>query len=131
MKTLKRIVRILDQVTDACLFLIFFLCFLMGLYALYDGYLVYMNSNYTSLLKYKPGDESDADTNKKITDDMVAWLTLDDTNVDYPVMQGEDNNEYLNKDPVGDYSLSGSIFLDSRNASDFSDFYSFIYGHHM
>lgn len=131
MKTLKRIVRILDKVTDACLFLIFFLFFLMGLYALYDSYLVYMNANDTSLLKYKPGYESDADTDKKITDDMVAWLTLDDTNVDYPVMQGEDNNEYLNKDPFGDYSLSGSIFLDSRNASDFSDSYSLIYGHHM
>ena len=37
---------------------------------------------------------------------MVAWLTVDDTNIDYPVMQGEDNNEYLNKDPFGDYFFS-------------------------
>lgn len=62
---------------------------------------------------------------------MVAWLTVDDTNIDYPVMQGEDNNEYLNKDPFGDYALSGSIFLDSRNDPEFKDYYSLIYGHHM
>ena len=38
---------------------------------------------------------------------------------------------FLNKDPFGDYSLSGSIFLDSRNNADFSDHYNLVYGHHM
>ena len=46
-------------------------------------------------------------------------------------MQGRDNNEYLNKNPFGKYALSGSIFLDSRNKSDFSDDFSLLYGHHM
>lgn len=46
-------------------------------------------------------------------------------------MQGEDNMEYLNKDPYGDYSLSGSIYMDSRNTSDMSDDYLLLYGHHM
>lgn len=58
-------------------------------------------------------------------------MTIDDTNIDYPVMQGEDNNEYLNKDPFGNYALSGSIFLDRRNNPEFKDYYSLIYGHHM
>lgn len=66
-----------------------------------------------------------------IQGNMVAWLTVDDTSIDYPVMQGETNEEYLNKDPYGNYSMSGSIFLDSRNAGDFTDDYSLIYGHHM
>ena len=48
-----------------------------------------------------------------------------------PVMQGKDNYEYLNKDPYGEFSLSGSIFLDARNDLDFEDDYSLIYGHHM
>ena len=56
---------------------------------------------------------------------------MDDTNIDYPIMQGEDNTAYLNKDPYGKFSLSGSIFLDSRNNSAFTDEYSLIYGHHM
>ena len=98
---------------------------------IYDSYMVYQQATDNSILKYKPGYETDDETNKKITGNMVAWLTIDDTNVDYPVMQGEDNNEYLNKDPFGDYALSGSIFLDSRNDPEFKDYYSLIYGHHM
>ena len=46
-------------------------------------------------------------------------------------MQSSDNIRYLNTDPFGSYSLSGSIFLDCRNAADFSDPYSLVYGHHM
>ena len=61
----------------------------------------------------------------------VAWICFEDSGVDFPVLQGEDNFVYLNRDPYGEFSLSGSIFLDCRNAPDFSDPYSVIYGHHM
>lgn len=130
MKRLKKIVRFLDNLTDKGMFLIFLLFFLIGMYALYDSYMVYNAANDESILKYKPGYEKD-DPEKEIKGNMVAWLTMDDTSIDYPVMQGEDNSEYLNKDPYGEYSLSGSIFLDSRNTSDLTDEYSLIYGHHM
>jgi sortase B len=46
-------------------------------------------------------------------------------------MQGRNNKEYINKDPFGNFSLSGSIFLDCRNSTEFSDPYSLLYGHHM
>ena len=46
-------------------------------------------------------------------------------------MQGESNLTFLNRDPYGNFSLSGSIFLDSRNSPDFTDGYSLLYGHHM
>lgn len=39
--------------------------------------------------------------------------------------------EYVNKDVYGDFSLSGSIFLDSDNSRDLSDSYTLVYGHHM
>ncbi|WP_173553223.1 class B sortase [Sharpea azabuensis] len=61
----------------------------------------------------------------------VGWITIDHTDIDYPIMQGKTNTEYLNKNPLGEMSLSGSIFLDSASKSDFSDPYSIIYGHHM
>ena len=60
----------------------------------------------------------------------MAWLTIDGTPIDYPIMQGPDNFYYLNVDPLGNYSLSGSIFLDYRN-DGFNDDYSVVYGHHM
>ena len=68
---------------------------------------------------------------REISEDAIAWITVDGTRIDYPIMQGKDNKEYLNKNPFGKYSLSGSIFLDSRNKGDFSDRYSMLYGHHM
>lgn len=95
-----------------------------------DSYLVYQHANDDSLLKFKPGYEGEM-PDQPIEGNMVAWLTVEDTSIDYPVMQGETNEEYLNKDPYGNYSMSGSIFLDSRNAPDFTDEYSLIYGHHM
>lgn len=61
----------------------------------------------------------------------VGWITIDHTDIDYPIMQGKTNTEYLNRNPLGEMSLSGSIFLDSASKSDFSDPYSIIYGHHM
>lgn len=126
----KKVIRILDKCEDGILFLLCMFLFLIGLYALIDSYLVYQHANDDSLLKFKPGYEGE-EPNREIQGNMVAWLTIEDTKIDYPVMQGETNEEYLNKDPYGDYSLSGSIFLDSRNAADFSDSYSLIYGHHM
>ncbi len=68
---------------------------------------------------------------RELSEDAVAWLTVDNTGIDYPVMQGNDNSEYLNKDPYGNYSLSGSIFLDSRCDGEFKGDYSLLYGHHM
>lgn len=128
----RKLIRFIDQLIDKGVFLVCLLFFLLGFYGLYDSYMVYQSTMDNSLLKYKPGYESDDDTPaKEIKGNMVAWLTLDDTKVDYPVMQGEDNTEYLNKDPYGEYALAGSIFLDSRNDSKFQDDYSLIYGHHM
>ena len=107
------------------------LLLLIVCYCMYDNYWVYSHSIDKSILKYKPGTENYDPDESPITDDMVAWLTIDDTNIDYPVMQANDNVKYLNTDPYGRYSLTGSIFLDSRCSPDFSDDYSLIYGHHM
>ena len=130
MKQVKKAVKLFDWIEDKIIYLFCIMLFLIGLYALVDSYQVYLHANDDSLLKFKPGYNGEA-SDREIQGNMVAWLTIDGTNIDYPVMQGEDNNEYLNKDPYGDYSLGGSIFLDSRNSSDFSDGYSLIYGHPM
>lgn len=127
----RKIIRFIDNMIDRAVFLVCLVLFLLGSYGLYDSYMVYQQATDSSILKYKPGYETDDATSKEIKENMVAWLTVDDTSIDYPVMQGKDNNEYLNKDPYGDYSLAGSIFLDSRNNRKFKDQYSLVYGHHM
>ena len=113
---------------------IFFLVivFLISAWCVYDCWYVFEHTSDKNLLRYKPNMTAAAVQGEDvITDDMVAWLTVDGTDIDYPVMQGSDNTKYLNTDPFGKYSLGGSIFLDSRNSADFSDDYSLIYGHHM
>jgi sortase B len=60
---------------------------------------------------------------------VVAWIKLEDTAIDYPVMHGTDNDYYLTRLPDGTVHRSGSIFLDYRNNYDFSDKSLSIYGH--
>ena len=99
----------------------FVVVLLIVVYGLYDTWYVFNNATDDSILKYKPTLGRGVPDDAPITEDMVAWITIDDTNIDYPVMQGDTNSKYLNIDPYGEYSLSGSIFLDSRNSSDFTD----------
>lgn len=96
-----------------------------------DAVNVYLNANDNSVLKYKPKLGEAPEVLRELSGDAVGWLTIDDTKIDYPVMQGKTNDTYINRDPYGQFSLSGSIFLDSRNSADFSDEFSLIYGHHM
>jgi hypothetical protein len=62
-------------------------------------------------------------------DNQVAWIRIYDTNIDYPVMQASNNEWYLTHDYRDNDSITGALFLDYRNASDFSDNTSLIYGH--
>lgn len=73
----------------------------------------------------------DFDALRAINPDVVGWLIIDGTNINYPVVQGKDNQYYLRHLFTGEYNASGCIFLDSRNARDFSDQHSILYGHHM
>lgn len=63
--------------------------------------------------------------------DTVAWIRMDGTHIDHPVVKGTDNFEYINKGFDGRYYQGGCIFLDSGNSRDFSDEYIILQGHHM
>jgi sortase B len=131
--------RIADRVLTGVMSLMVVLAILCSGYSVWDSWMLYRGAGVDSeLLKYKPDVTSDEDAAnptladlQKINPDVCAWLTVDDTNIDYPVVQGESNMEYINKDVYGEFSMSGSVFLDYSNAKDFSDFYSLIYAHHM
>jgi len=60
---------------------------------------------------------------------IVGWIRLEGTKINYPVMQYSDNDYFLSRLPDGTPHRSGSIFLDYRNKSDFSDKSILIYGH--
>ena len=127
---LRKTIRFVDSAVNRIVAILCLLLFLICLYAMIDALNIYMNANDKSVLKFKP-EIGHGEILQEISEDAIAWLTVDGTSIDYPVMQGSNNDEYLNKDPFGKFSLSGSIFLDSRNSADFSDPYSMLYGHHM
>ena len=67
----------------------------------------------------------------EINADVCGWVSMDNTKIDHPILHGENNLSYINKDVYGNFALAGSIFLDSRNDREFADAYSLLYGHHM
>lgn len=63
--------------------------------------------------------------------DIVGWIRGPGTDIDYPVVQGADNEYYLNRTADGVKSVIGSIFMESKNQRDFSDDLTVLYGHHI
>ncbi|MDO4490902.1 MAG: class B sortase [Lachnospiraceae bacterium] len=127
---IRYLVRLLMRLEELSLLLLCLLMLLGGGYGLYDSYLVYRQANDDSILKLRPDRQQEL-PEKELQGRVTGWLTLEGTGIDYPVMQGKDNFEYLNKNPYGEYALSGSVFLDAGNSPDYADEYSLLYGHHM
>lgn len=67
----------------------------------------------------------------KINNDIVAWIYVPGTQIDYPILVGENNSEYLTKNFEGKKSKLGSIFSFSDMSKDFSDAHICLFGHNM
>ena len=62
---------------------------------------------------------------------IIGRIIVDGTEIDFPIVQGTDNTFYLNHGYKDEYNLLGAVFMDARNAGDFTDFNSIIYGHNV
>lgn len=84
-------------------------------------------------------DEKDTPQNRKIdfgalkqtNPEVVGWIYIPGTVVDYPVVQADNNSKYLNRTFYGKRNKAGAIFVDSRNKPDFTDDNTILYGHNM
>lgn len=68
---------------------------------------------------------------QEINAHITAWLYVPNTVINYPVLQGDDNQAYLHTTYKGTYSAAGSLFMDYRITGDFTDQNTIIYGHNM
>lgn len=68
---------------------------------------------------------------KKVNPDVQGWLYQKGTVINYPVVQGTDNDTYLHTRFDKQWSGGGTLFVDYRMEKDFRGFNSIIYGHHM
>ena len=83
-------------------------------------------------VEVEPGPQIDFAALKEVNEDVVGWLyveALEDIN--YPIVQGKDNDYYLHRTFKQTYNFAGSIFLESTNKSDFSDPHNIVFGHNM
>lgn len=68
---------------------------------------------------------------RQVNPDVIGWIMIPDTKINYPLLQGEDNDFYLEHTWEGKKNSVGSIFLEHRNTPDFTDFNTIVYGHNM
>ena len=82
-------------------------------------------------MEVRKGRNVDFEKLKAKNPDVIGWIYLPDSAIDYPVVQGEDNDYYLHRDLDGSYLYDGCIFADATNREPFKDFNTVIYGHRM
>lgn len=63
--------------------------------------------------------------------DTVGWLYVGSCGISYPILQGEDNDYYMNHTFEGTVNSSGAIIMDYRDDKYLKDWNTFIYGHNM
>lgn len=68
---------------------------------------------------------------KEVNSDVIAYIEIPGTYVNYPILKGPDNDFYLRKDINKNYDIAGSLFVDINNHDDFDDDNTVIYGHHL
>ena len=100
-----------------------FACIFLGLYAWYDENRVVESAQILAM------NEEDVPVYLQNRQTKTAWIKINGTNINYPIVQGKDNEYYLNHNVDGKVATAGSIFLDYRNK--WSDDFLIIYGHRM
>lgn len=74
---------------------------------------------------------TDLEALRQVNPDVIAWIRIPGTKIDYPVLQGQDNDFYLDHNWKGEGQIAGSVFLEYTNEPDLTDYNSILYGHNM
>ena len=136
MKNLNKLVRGTNRLLDKGFILFLLILLLISTYGLFDAYETFEEAKLPKELeKICPESEEDKvdvmDLSNKFNGQIIGWIYIDDTNINYPVVKGADNDFYLTHNFKKEYANVGSIFLDFRNDGDFKNDFSILYGHNM
>ncbi|HPZ00630.1 MAG TPA: SrtB family sortase, partial [Clostridiales bacterium] len=94
----RKVVRFLDKAVDSIVLVVLVLLILVAGYAYYDTHSVHQSADKSRFRMYKPTEEDTASFEElvAINPDVIGWLTLYDTGIDYPLVQSKvSNDEYL------------------------------------
>lgn len=75
--------------------------------------------------------EIDFDSLREINSDIIAWIYYEGTIINYPIVQGADNDYYLRINYDNTWSINGTLFVDAITKEPFKQFNTIVYGHHM
>jgi len=132
---LNKILSRIDKLFSEVLKLLFLPILLVALYGIYDVFSVEVEASRASgVAKEYFLDSKNAVDFEKLREknsEIVAWIKIPNTNINYPIMQSRDNRFYLTHDYEKNFATVGGIFLDYRNDAIFRENYSVIYGHRM
>ena len=144
MRIITRVFRFLDRSLTFAVDMIIIAIILFAATSLWEVWSLYDNADYDeSVLQYEPhkDDYTANDESISVSDNLLelvkaypdvrCWIQIDDTNISYPVVQGSNNMEYIDKSFNGQMSSSGAVFLDYRNSGEIDDAYNLVYGHAM
>lgn len=131
----KRFVRTLSRTVDNAVLLALLVILFIATYALYDTTRVNEEADPAKYSTYKPTTEEGQKSFEELramNPDVMGWLTIYGTSIDYPIVKAQNNNfEYLSKDVEKNWTTSGSLYVDVSNQWNFQDFNTIIHGHHM
>ena len=132
-KRISAAVRVMDRVFSTAILIPILLLVLLTVYMIQINRIIISDASNEQYQIYKPT-EDDPLSLEKLRDqnpETIGWLFIEGTDMDYPLVQTDNNVKYVNTSVFGEFSLTGALFLDFRNNSDFSDILSVIYGHNM
>lgn len=89
------------------------------------------SNSSTDSKEYFPDAEVDFEGLVRENPEIVGWIYIPDTNINFPLLRAKNNQKYLSLSYNLKLTNSGSIFMDFRNSSDFSSDNTVIYGHNM
>lgn len=129
----RSVIRVLDELVNLIVLVIVLILGGYGVYTLWDDRQIYQSADMENYETWRPEEDNDLSFRElqAINPEVIGWLTVYETKIDYPFAQADNNTKYVNTDITGEFALSGSLFLDYRNAADFTDLNHVIYGHHM
>ena len=96
------------------------LVFLFGFYALWDANQVYSQASSSEYEAYRPVSTIEKDELasfsgfhklQQVNPEVLGWINVYGTNIDYPLVQAKDNEKYLNKDSKGEFAATGLFSL--------------------
>ena len=111
-KIAKFIVNGIDHMVNLIALLLVLMTMFLSCYMLWDSNQVYQAADAKNYETYIPTEKQTKSFEElqKINPDVIGWIRVNDTNINYPLLQTDDDDTYMNTDAEGKYSLSGAIF---------------------